>query len=439
MLALNNSGSRGDWVPVVKIFVPFDAPLYMNGAHPLVDSYTRAEYEGLDISFCRSFTKPDRAAGYRAGTDLLEKLFAICDDLSMDDWQAWPTVYNLIWSRRPDIQARIPISCDLVYHHTVPYSLDNRDFILHIETVSQIFQPFISQGTNHNCELIDHYAFHFVRLLLESDRCRRIFTNLNFTLGQIETVFGSKKITNKTSYIAPSAYLSSDSIDNCNVKFGINEEIKILFTNSLHDDSKGFYLRGGLHILLAVLELSAEHKKVSLVIRSSVPPQIKNSELWDLIQRNPKIQWIEDHLSESALINLYREADIFFLYSNAVHSLSILRSMAMGLVVIGSDVPGVDEYITDGIDGFIVRGQRDLVCKLDSSTGWIFDDYSEFMDEIQSGGMPRGYEYVKVLISSLLNDPAIIKDISRNAINTALNRFGRFDSLSQFANMVKSL
>lgn len=175
MLALNNSGSRGDWVPVVKIFVPFDALLYMNGAHPLVDSYTRAEYEGLDISFCRSFTKPDRAAGYRAGTDLLEKLFAICDDLSMDDWQAWPTVYNLIWSRRPDIQARIPITCDLVYHHTVPYSLDNRDFILHIETVSQIFQPFISQGTNHNCELIDHYAFHFVRLLLESDRCRRIF------------------------------------------------------------------------------------------------------------------------------------------------------------------------------------------------------------------------------------------------------------------------
>lgn|GEM_PF-5916354 len=438
-MALNHSSSKGDWAPIVKIFVPFDAPQYMNGPHPLVDSFTRAEYEGLDISFCRSFTKSDRAAEYLAGADLLEKLFAICDDLSMDDWHAWPTVGNLIWSRRPDIQARIPISCDLVYHHTVPYSLDNRDFILHIETVSQIFQPFIAQGTHHNCELIDHYAFHFVRLLLESDRCRRIFTNLNFTLGQIDTVFRSEKITNKTSYILPSAYLSSDSIANCNLKFGINDGVKILFTNSLHDDSKGFYLRGGLHILLAVLELSAEHKKVSLVIRSSVPPDIKNSELWDLIQRNPKIQWIEDLLSESALINLYREADVFFLYSNAVHSLSILRSMAMGLVVIGSDVPGVDEYITDGIDGFIVRGQRDLVCKLDSSTGWIFDDYSEFLDVIQNGGLPPGYEHIKVLISSLLNDPAIIRHISQNAKNTALNRFGRVDSLNQFGNMIESL
>ncbi|MDA8705187.1 glycosyltransferase [Litoricolaceae bacterium] len=423
----------------MKIFVPFDAPQYMNGAHPLVDSFTRAEYEGLDISFCRSFTKSDRAAEYLAGADLLEKLFAICDDLSMDDWHAWSTVGNLIWSRRPDIQARIPISCDLVYHHTVPYSLDTRDFILHIETVSQIFQPFISQGTHHNCELIDHFAFHFVRFLLESDRCKRVFTNLNFTLGQIDRVFRSETITNKSIYIAPSSYLVSDSFGKSDIKRRTDDDIQILFTNSLADSHTNFYFRGGLHILLTVLKLSAEHKKVSLVIRSSVPPEIKNSELWDLIQRNPKIQWIEDRLSESALINLYREADIFFLYSNAVHSLSILRSMAMGLVVIGSDVPGVDEYITDGIDGFIVRGQRDLVCKLDSSTGWIFDDYSKFFEVIHNGGLPPGYEHIKVLISSLLNDPAIIRYISQNAKNTALNRFGRVDSLNQFGNMIESL
>lgn len=422
-----------------KIFVPFDADFYINGAHPLVNGYTLTEnknYKFLRIQ--DTVIGPSDKVNF-AINNFCEELMQICNTRQMDNAAIWQIIYKFMLSRRPDIQQRLPDRDTLTFHHTVPYSINCSNFVLHIETVSQIFQPYISQGKAHPIPLCEDVLFYFIKLLLESPHCKAVFTNLHFTVDQLATIFKSDKINSKTYFVPPSCRIDLAKMGSFLAKRKNKEkkQVRILFTNSFHDNPESFYLRGGMEIVNFMLGPGSKLNNLSLTIRSSVPADLKNSPRWQKIKESNKIKWITDYLTEHELMTLYAESDIFFLNSNALHSLSILRAMSHGLTCIVSDAPGVEEYVKHGFNGIEIKGKRDLICKMDSSSGWIYDDYEFFLQnkwQESTSGLK-----IEELLTKICLDPSVLDYFSDNAIATIRKSFTEESSNQHFFNMLDKI
>lgn len=423
----------------MKISVPFDYPNYINGAHPLVDGFSTIEHASYEFS--RITKTPVR--GYASVNSEIrcfsDQLLHLCTSLSAEPEIYWKMAYDFITSRKPGMNQAIPDISDVIYFHTVPYSLNNKKFILHIESISQIFQPFISQGTPSPCPLTQHFAYHFIKYLLESSNCLQIFTNIEFTVRQLKRVFGSDAINAKIRYIPPSSRLNFDVRNQIRSikKSNKTTDLNILFTNSYHDVPDSFYLRGGMDLIYATLDLSKYFKNISITIRSSIPDDLKRTEIWNLISNSQNINWIHERVTDERLVDLYASADLFYLHSNSLHSLSILRGMSLGVTCLVSDVPGVSEYIQDGYNGIQLRGQRDVICKEDPVSGWVYDDYSSFLITKFSKG--PNYESIKDFIATAAQSKEHLYYLSENAKSTIDVSFAEENSNASFICMLDEI
>ena len=422
-----------------KIYVPFDILGYINGAHPLVDGFTQIVNPNFEFTRFKTFANREWKAVSSEVKSFSDQLGVICLKESLDHSTAWRVVNDFILTRRPEIEMSIPLDADFVFHHTVPYSLNCKNYILHVESISQLFFPYLLQGTPPVGSLKRNVAYHFLKHMLEAPSCLQVFTNMQFTVDQFRNVFQSKIIDQKVRLCKPSGRLEADTISEILKKRRGREkkELNILFTNSYHDDPLSFYLRGGFDILLCVLQISQHQNNVNLTIRSSVPPEIRNSALWDAIVACKHIRWIDSHITETELIDLYSLSDVFYLHSNALHSLSILRGMSMGLTCIVSDVLGVSEYIQHNFNGIQLNGRKNAVNREDHATGWIYDDYREVLSQRLSPSV--NFEEQKTLIMQLAEGKDMLDFISKNAIKTAADCFSEEASNASFIKMIDEI
>ena len=164
-----------------KIFVPFDAPGFFNGAHPLVNGFTKINTDRYEFVRYSETDVGGHSEVLQQVNTFADQLFDICRISKADLSTKWEVILNFISSRRLDIQQKTPSDAALSFYHTLPYSLNNNKYIIHIETVSQLFVPFIYQGVSLGYSLNNHLVYHFVKHLLESKTCLKVFTNLNFT------------------------------------------------------------------------------------------------------------------------------------------------------------------------------------------------------------------------------------------------------------------
>jgi glycosyltransferase involved in cell wall biosynthesis len=357
----------------IRLGLPWRLPHYaaLNGPHPLVQSFVRDNpaVERVEIDPTASVSRAQQQAVLLQMTQDARKITheatgAFYDSLNLQD--------QLV------IEAQAP-RCDALFLHTTPLYAGSQPWIFHFESFPSLFMPFMYTGRTTGIDLTTQGFFKMVRDTLESPRCLRIFSHMRGSLEILNRSFDSPLIAAKCQHVP----LGIPALDDRLVtsKFDTSDRLRILFTNSLHQEPGSFYLRGGHHLLEAFARLRKRLPDIELTVLSSVPP--------DLLQRfAPErlvgVNWINTRVDDAMLERLYLDHHLFALPAAGLHSFSLLRALAHGCVPIVSDAPGYEEY-TRGIEHstLTICGVREMVYR-DETSGWISDDYAPFIESSES-------------------------------------------------------
>ncbi len=368
-----------------RVFLPFDLPVfeYIKSNHPLPVSLTIPHYDGIEfVRAAPPDTGPplDPRRAFDQATKLLERLAAKLEGVVPRNDRG---IFKFIESRDFDSQTRVDTSADLAFFHTAPVLFDQMPYVLHVENITTLFHPTLIQGECADTELRKEYIYWYVRIMLESERCRGIFTNLALTKGQIDKVFDSEVISRKTRHIPAGPYFTAEEEAKIAASFeqkAQKQEIEILFTNSWHQRPGNFFLRGGLDLVMAFLAIEQHLPNVRLILRSVWPEPLENSEVAPIVRKHPKITLLEKPMSDAEMLDLFMRADIFALDAASLHSVSILRAMYCGAACIVSDAPGYEEYVRHRETAIVMPGRRAAVSSEDPESGWLRDNFKPMFE-----------------------------------------------------------
>lgn len=287
----------------------------------------------------------------------------------------------------------------------------NRPWIIEIEDVITLFDPFLKNGDTKDIDIRRTDFFKLFKRLYESPHCKRIITHMKSTADSIPALFGSESITNKVSYIPPAVDVP------VNIKIDYPEnEINILFSNSWNQQKEGFYLRGGIDVIRAFIFIAKKYPNVSLIIRSTIPDNIKEL-LKDLILEK-RIQIFEDKLDSKKWEEIKSKCHIYLLPAARIHVASLLEAMSCGMAVICSDGWGFEEYIEDGVNGLIVSGRYGNVSWIDSENGLLREYYSPMFAENESVIIQ-----IMAKIEYLMENPERFLEIRKRARQTVEDKY----------------
>jgi glycosyltransferase involved in cell wall biosynthesis len=133
------------------------------------------------------------------------------------------------------------------------------------------------------------------------------------------------------------------------------DKISLLFLGTAHKSNipKSFEERGGIELLETFKVLNARYENLELVIRSHVPPYIRNKYSQVLARKNVKI--FEQVLSMEERDHIMQNADIFLFPGHITPALTILDAMSYELPVVATNWRGNYEMVKNGETGFLIR------------------------------------------------------------------------------------
>jgi glycosyltransferase involved in cell wall biosynthesis len=353
--------------------LPWRLPHYrmMNGPHPVVDSFVRGNAAVRTVDLASAPTT------FTAGQMQDVVLNISQQTRQVPPAQAEQLVQRLYVPDQFKIEAHTS-AVDALFLHTAPLYAGTRPWIFHFESLPTLFMPFMLTGFCAGLDLAAQDYFALVRMALESPRCLRIFSHIGSSIEILNRTFDSPAIAKKASYV-PLGITPLDA-DRALAAFDNPKPLRVLFTNSLHNDPRSFYLRGGHLLLEAVLRARPRVPNLKLTVVSSVPE--------DLMQHFTTahladVDWIDTRVDDATLERLLLDHHMFALPAAGLHSYSILRALSYGCVPIVSDAFGYEEYTT-GIEDSVLRikGVRDLVYR-DEPAGWVSDDYRPYLEAFE--------------------------------------------------------
>ncbi|MBT0158827.1 glycosyltransferase family 4 protein [Candidatus Bathyarchaeota archaeon A05DMB-2] len=129
------------------------------------------------------------------------------------------------------------------------------------------------------------------------------------------------------------------------------EKLRFLFVGSTNRlNYLNFEWKGGFEAAEAFVELSKKYDGLELVLRSWVPPEIKEK-----YGDKAGIIIIDNPLSEEDLASLYVSSDILLFPSHLNLGMAILEAMSYELPVIAIDVYDVSEALKDMKTGVLIK------------------------------------------------------------------------------------
>jgi len=257
-----------------------------------------------------------------------------------------------------DVWLQSNLSGDVELHHTAPATSGDRPFLFHCESFLPIFFPFLKQGIESTKERTEAVR-RFYRDLFEGENCLGIVSHIPETLTQISEFFQSSIIDDKlvgmpigldSAYIADAVRKSPERFD-------------FVFLGSSWADARSFALRGGVSALKLALALLSERRDVSFCFRARRPDDealISFGIDVEQLRRHEGrgVVWLQHHLPRSMHNALIARCHFLLLPSANLHSNSIMSALANGTVPIVTDTIGTDVYVTDMVNGAIIRGVR---------------------------------------------------------------------------------
>jgi hypothetical protein len=357
----------------IRLGLPWQMPFYLplNGSHPLVESFLHGNtaVEAFDLDPYATASAVRRAVVM----EYISEQVAYIDDDSSERFMAWLDVNSQFAIEGQS--ARL----DSLFLHTTPLYAGTRPFLFHFESLPSLFMPFMFTGNTSGIDLTSKGYFKLVRKALESDQCLRIFSHLRSSVDMLCRVFDSPVITSKCHHVPLGIRVHDAQI--ATAKFNQPRTLRILFTNSLHNNPDSFYLRGGHHLLTAFERLRKSGMDIALTVLSAIPDSLPARFTPAQLE---SVDWIDERVDDAALEQLFLSHHLFALPAAGLHSHSLMRAFAHGCVPILSDAPGYEEY-TQGIEDSVLtmRGVRSLVYT-EEKAGWISDRYEPFTAPLDS-------------------------------------------------------
>jgi glycosyltransferase involved in cell wall biosynthesis len=339
-----------------------------------------------------SWRNPAAATGLRRMTALLLKFFrqpallrasfrAVCGAVAyareaLRLGVSWPRILRFLKSRSPLCQLKIPGTAKLAFLPTYPAYIGTTPWMLEIEDSTTLFFPYVRNGDVKSLSDVARLPREEVRVLLRLPACRAIITHVRSTVESVHRLFGDDVIDKKVSYIPMG--VDVPKLPASRAQSRLSGDFHMIFTSSWNQESRGFYLRGGMDILATFHALSERHPELRLTIRATIPPDLPQE--MRRILDNPRIQVIDHFVSREELWSLIDHADLYLLPSARLHVVSILEIMARATPLLVSDGWGFDEYVRHGETGWVVKGRYGKASWLDSGTGALVENYDVLRD-----------------------------------------------------------
>jgi hypothetical protein len=398
----------------IRLGLPWRLQHYipMNGPHPLVQSFVQgnASVDAIELEPSAAFTgKLQQAVVVR-----------VTEQARLIPNEATPAFVEALYPQDQFVIEAQASRYDALFLHTTPTYAGSQPWLFHFESFPSLFMPFMYTGRTTGIDLTAQGFFKLVRANLESAKCLRIFSHMRGSLEILARTFDSPIISAKCRHVP----LGIAPVEPRTALAKYEQPgLRILFTNSLHQDPTSFYLRGGHHLLEAFARLRERLPDITLTVLSSVPH--------DLLQRfAPEqlagVNWIDKRVDDAMLERLYLHHHLFALPAAGLHSYSLLRAFAHGCVPIVSDAPGYEEY-TQGIEDSVlrIRGVRALVYR-DEPSGWISDQYTPFI--------ARSESFVQQIHDQVLEHAGLteLRELARRNLEHCRLHFSLADSQAAF-------
>lgn len=133
--------------------------------------------------------------------------------------------------------------------------------------------------------------------------------------------------------------------------------VKLIFVGADHLGSSwtAFEYKGGREVLATFAHLRREFSNLELVVRASVPPDVKAR-----YGGMDSLRILEHHIPSDELDREYRSADICILPSHTTIPVTILEAMSYELPVVTVDSWANGEYVEDGRTGLVAPRSKRL-------------------------------------------------------------------------------
>ncbi len=284
-------------------------------------------------------------------------------------------------------------SMGIIYRGSKPWVIDILD------------NPYSLSGYNYNLFIKNKKDIE--KKLLEGN-CKAVICANESSLNLMKKHF-SKKLIKKIRLLRPAVAFSD--------KFSKREEQKvfqILFMGSTKNP-EDFYIKGGLETIKCFEKLSEKYNNLKLVIRCSVPPEVKSQ-----IVNNPKIQIIENRISDEELENLYLNSQVLSCPAHIYMLMSWLESMSHGLPIVALDTYASKDYIKDNINGFLIKPSKNI--PYDNPSYPVNVRSLEFIDAIKKVDY-RVIQDLCVSFEKLINNEKLRKTMGENNVHLIKQKF----------------
>ncbi len=356
--------------PPYTIGVPWGAPVFdrYNGQHPLPRSLIA---DTPEFMFSAALHGPD-AATHR----VVDAAAAALREAVRPAGLRGEDVEAFIASRSPESQEMMSGPMDLLFLHTAPVTLGQTPWALHIESTLPMFEPFFGHFRTQHIDLDTDPTWHIVRHLITAPACRGILTHVKRTAEDLPVLFRDEALAAKIHYaplgleMPEEMRLAAEMAAARKDAKPADDDVVFLFTNSWHQDPDSFAKRGGIETIVAFLTLLMRRPNCRLILRTVLPEHLDPA-VREVVRHHPRIEVHEAVVPDAALYDMLFRADVFLVPSMHLHTISILRAMAAGAVVVTTDAAAIDEFVTHGETGFVIPVWKDIAYWDDRSRGLI--------------------------------------------------------------------
>ncbi len=338
--------------------------------------------------------------------------------------------------RSPDHILTTALQGDLEFHHTTPFPSLTRPFVFHCESFAPVLFPFAQQG-NGNVESLDEIREHY-RSIFAHPLCLGIFSHVPDTLTALSLFFSDPAIDDKLLSASMGLHADALSLHEPGQKPSVSRP-RFLFINSANQNSVNFFRRGGHLVLRFWKEFVADNRDGFLMLRCAMPSDIELHEYgvdvsWIKGEIGRSIVWDQTYLASHEMQSLMATAHFFLLPSLALHSVSIMEAMRAGAIPVVSDTVGTSIYVTDEMNGIVLRGVRERVWPKDGGRDGLLGRYGRWqeLDKLL-------IEQMTSRVCALLDEPGAYGDVQRCTLSYAKERFSGQSFALDFWNSVSDL
>jgi glycosyltransferase involved in cell wall biosynthesis len=320
-----------------------------------------------------------------------------------------PTVQFLRTRHFPS-QVLVPPSSTLMFLTSIPFTFNQRPWVVEIEDPTTLFFPFHNNGGTAYTSIQSSPYLPVVKALLESDSCRGIITHMRSTAEALPKLFASDLIAAKTCYVPYGTTLPPKAPERPS-----SGPLDLLFTCSWHQVPESFFWRGGLDLLRAFETIHERYPHVRLTLRTRLPAM---SARFRQVLEKCWVRVIDRYLPDDDMDKLMRGTHIFVLPAARIHVVSVLRAMAYGQAVVVSDGWGFREYVEHDRNGMVVPGRYGKASWMDDA-GMLREDYYGAMFN-SDAAVARG---LIETISMLVEDHELRRRLGQQARRDVATRY----------------